>query len=59
MISIANTLEEAIKHFCYNNSPICCINKKRELTCHSLKESFDFFKNKPKKIRNKVRPMKK
>jgi len=60
MIPIAENITEAINHFLLNNGLICCCYKNKILNCSTLKEANEFFdksKLKPKKIRNKVRPI--
>ena len=61
MIPIAENITEAINHFLLSNGSIDCCHKNTTLICSTLKEANDFFdkaKLKPKKIRNKVRPIK-
>lgn len=59
MIPIAKTLQEAINHFSLSNGMICCDKKYDRKNCSTLKEAVDFFNlPKPKKKRNKVRPIK-
>ena len=53
----AENLQEAINHFLNNNIPVSCYSKKRKQLCNSLNEANEFFNNKPKKVRNKVRPI--
>lgn len=57
MIPIAKTLQEAINHFLNSDGQICCYSKYGDKICKTLKECDLFFKNKPKKKRNKVRPI--
>lgn len=59
MIPVAETIQEAINHFLVSKGLICCTRKREQLNCSSLKEAVDFFNSpKPKKVRNKVRPIK-
>ena len=61
MIPIAENITEAINHFLLSNGLINCCHKNQSINCSTLKEANEFFdkeKLKPKKIRNKVRPIK-
>ena len=61
MIPIANNIEEAILHFLNSDGHLACYKKSEKQTCKTLKEANEFYINepsKPKKIRNKVRPIK-
>lgn len=58
MIPIAKKLESAIFHFLQNTCPVSCETKYGSKMCKTLKQANDFFKNPPKKKRNKVRPIK-
>jgi len=61
MIPIANNLEEAIKHFLNSNGLIACYKGENSIHASTLKEANDFYNktHQPKKVRNKVRPIKK
>ena len=58
MIPCAKNLQEAVNHFLNNNSPISCQNRKAEKICKTLEEAEMFYAKRPKKTRNKVRPIK-
>lgn len=61
MIPIVNNIEEAIRHFLNSNGSISCYKKNEKLVCKTLKDAQEFYTKelkKPKKIRNKVRPIK-
>tara|TARA_R110000851_G_scaffold95560_1_gene207577 strand:- start:461 stop:637 length:177 start_codon:yes stop_codon:yes gene_type:complete len=58
MIAVAFNFQEATIHFFNNEGPISCTYNKKTEICMSLYEAKKFFTRKPKKIRNKVRPIK-
>jgi len=58
-ISEANKIEQAIYFFMnYENKLLSCKSKYGSVICENLKQANEFFKNPPKKKRNKVRPIK-
>lgn len=58
MIPTAKNLQQAISHFLISEGMIKCEYKKHSKVCASLKEANEFYRNPPKKTRNKVRPIK-
>jgi len=59
-ITVVNNIQEAISYYLENEGFLSCANKIENKVCENLKQCNDFFKKeKPKKIRNKVRPIKK
>lgn len=60
MRKICFNIYEAISHFNDSEGEALCIDRyKREKVCKDLPEAKEFFgRVKPKKIRNKVRPIK-
>lgn len=57
MIPIAKNIYDAIR-LLKNNSLIFCVSKYGSITVSNIDDAVYFFGNKPKKKRNKIRPIK-